>query len=101
MSFFPREIKELLPALISYLDDRGYLDLNIEKMAEKENIPFRLADKALSALQSLEPAGLGARDLKERLLIQLRRKKSRGEGPAYCPKSPALYKRKKIPRHRL
>ena len=75
MSFFPRKVKVLLPLLISYLDDRAYLDLDIEELAEKEKIPFRLLQESLQALQSLEPIGLGGRNLKECLLIQLRHRK--------------------------
>ena len=75
MSFFPKKVKVLLPVLISYLDDRAYLNLDIEEMAEKEKIPLHLLQESLKALQSLEPIGLGGRNLKECLLIQLRHKK--------------------------
>ena len=75
VSFFPKTIKMLLPLLISYLDDRAYLDLDIEELAEREKIPFRLLQESLKALQSLEPIGMGGRNLKECLLIQLRHKK--------------------------
>ena len=75
MSFFPKNIKIALVMLISYLDDRGYLNVDIKELAEKENIPYELLKEALSALQSLEPAGLGGRSLKECLLIQLKHKK--------------------------
>lgn len=75
MSFFPLNIKRLMLVLISYLDERAYLDLDIEDLSEKENIPLELVKEALQALQSLEPIGMGGRDLKECLLIQLRHKK--------------------------
>lgn len=75
MSFFPKKVKMLLPVLISYLDDRAYLDLDIEEMSEREKIPLSLLKESLKALQSLEPIGMGGRDLKECLLIQLRHKK--------------------------
>ncbi len=76
MSFFSKEVKMILPVLISHLDERAYLDLDIRELAKKENIPFSLLTEALKALQSLEPAGLGGRNLQECLLIQLRRKKA-------------------------
>ena len=75
MSFFPRRIKMILTFFISYLDERAYLNLDLEELAEKEKIPLTLLKEALSALQSLEPIGLGGRNLKECLLIQLRHKK--------------------------
>lgn len=75
LSFFPRKIKNILPFLISYLDERAYLNLDLEELAEKEKISLSLLKEALAALQSLEPIGLGGRNLKECLLIQLRYKK--------------------------
>ena len=75
MSFFPREIKVILPFFISSLDDRGYLNLDLNELALQEKIPLSLLNKSLSALQSLEPMGLGGRNLEECLLIQLRHKK--------------------------
>lgn len=75
LSFFSRKIKVILPFLISCLDERAYLNLNLEELAETEKIPLTLLKEALSALQSLEPMGLGGRNLEECLLIQLRHKK--------------------------
>ncbi len=79
MSCFPRKIKLILPLLISYLDERAYLNLDLKELTEKENISLNLLEAALSALQSLEPSGLAGRDLKECLLIQLRQKKENTE----------------------
>ena len=75
MSCFPQTIKLILFILISHLDERAYLDLDLELLAKQENIPLSLLQEALKALQSLEPAGLGARNLQECLLIQLQNKK--------------------------
>lgn len=75
MSFFPKKIKMTLPLLISYLDERGYLDLDIRDLSKREGFPLGLLEESLKALQSLEPAGIGGRNLKECLLIQLRHKK--------------------------
>ena len=75
LSAFPKKIKILLTVLISYLDERAYLNLNLEELALKEKLPLNLLKEALRVLQSLEPAGLGAKNLQECLLIQLRQKK--------------------------
>ena len=75
LSAFPKKIKILLTVLISYLDERAYLNLNLEDLALKEKLPLNLLKEALYVLQSLEPAGLGAKNLQECLLIQLRQKK--------------------------
>ena len=73
---FPQNVKAVLPLLISHLDERGRLNLCFEEVAKKELISYPLWIKALKALQSLEPAGIGATNLEECLLIQLRWKKA-------------------------
>ena len=75
MSFFSKKIKLVLPLLISYLDDRGYLNLDFKELSSQEQISLSLLKATLKALQSLEPLGLGGRDLKECLLIQLQHRK--------------------------
>ena len=75
-SFFSREIKEVLFLLISHLDEEAYLRIDLKSLCKKEKISFYLMDSALKALQSLEPVGLGARNLEECLILQLRHKKA-------------------------
>ncbi|MFH1614226.1 MAG: RNA polymerase factor sigma-54 [Planctomycetota bacterium] len=60
-------------AIIDYLDDRGYLTVRLEQLQNKDKKDFNLRDleKALKLLQTLDPPGVGARDIKECLLIQL------------------------------
>jgi len=69
---------KIAEALISYIDIMGYLYVPIEKIAEELEKPFEKVEKALRVIQSLDPPGVGARDIKECLLIQLR---SRGNYP--------------------
>ena len=59
--------------MIESIDSRGYLDETIENICSKFNISEEKCVQALEILQSLEPAGIGARNLQECLLIQLRR----------------------------
>ena len=70
--------------LISHIDDNGYLNTSLESLcaiAQKENsdghLPPALSDieAALKVIQQFEPHGVGARSLKECLLIQLRLRK--------------------------
>ena len=68
---------EYLPAteqVIYNLDDNGYLPYPIEQIAESGETPAPLEklQAALRIVQSLEPVGVGARDLRECLLLQLR-----------------------------
>ncbi len=57
--------------LVGSLDDRGYLMTAIEDIAQAIGEPVEEVEKVLGVLQALEPAGVGARDLRECLLIQL------------------------------
>ncbi|MBM78051.1 MAG: RNA polymerase sigma-54 factor [Crocinitomicaceae bacterium] len=66
--------------IIGNLDDSGYLRRElfniVDDLAFSQNIITSEEEllKALKEVQNLEPAGVGARDLKECLLIQLRKK---------------------------
>jgi RNA polymerase sigma-54 factor len=58
--------------LVGNLNKRGYLDIGIGEVAEHLHVPVERVEYVLSQLQTLEPPGIGARDLRECLLIQLR-----------------------------
>ncbi|UCC23097.1 MAG: RNA polymerase factor sigma-54 [Planctomycetota bacterium] len=66
-------VKKAGSTIIDYIDDRGYLTVRLEQLHIKDHAAFTLDDlkKALPLVQRLEPAGVGARDLKECLLIQM------------------------------
>ena len=59
--------------IIAALDDDGYLRESLKEIAEETGCCLKDAESALSAVQDLDPAGIGARDLRECLLLQLRR----------------------------
>lgn len=72
--------KEIAEFLIGSIDDGGYIRRDLEDIVddlaftqniytEKENV-----EEVLKIVQSLDPAGVGARSLQECLLIQLKRK---------------------------
>ncbi len=77
-----RDEKELIIAktIIGNLDDGGYLRREVihlvDDLAFSQNVVCEEEDilDILKQVQNLDPAGVGARDLKECLLIQLRRK---------------------------
>lgn len=57
--------------LLEHLDSNGYLRLDLDEVSRKENVsPVMLID-ALTLLQRLDPPGVGARNLKECLLLQI------------------------------
>jgi len=65
------EVMGITRHLISYLDDHGYLRAPpLEEVAETLEVSLELLQEALGVLQELDPIGVGARDLRECLLIQ-------------------------------
>lgn len=59
--------------LVGLLDDRGWLDPDDLAGLTAAGVPEELLEQAVATLQSLDPAGIGARDLSECLLLQLDR----------------------------
>ncbi len=66
---------EVLNYMALCLDSKGYFSEDLGEVARRFHISEKKAGELLSVLQSLEPAGAGARDLKECLLLQLDRQK--------------------------
>jgi RNA polymerase sigma-54 factor len=66
-------VKSAGRSIIDYIDDRGYLAVQLEQLYNKDKSDFTPDDltEALRLVQQLEPTGVGARDIKECLLIQL------------------------------
>ncbi len=58
--------------LIGSIDKNGYLCIELEEVAEKLDVPLKKVEEVLTMLQSFHPHGVGARDLSECLLLQLR-----------------------------
>ena len=58
--------------IIQNIDNNGYLIANIEEIAEQLKRSTEEVEAILSVIQSFEPYGVGARNLKECLLIQLK-----------------------------
>jgi RNA polymerase sigma-54 factor len=57
-------------ALLAYIDEDGYIKTPLEEIAKDENLPVEDLEDTLSLVQEFDPPGVGARDLKECLLIQ-------------------------------
>jgi RNA polymerase sigma-54 factor len=57
--------------LIHTLDEAGYLTEDLAEVATRLQVPPEEAEAALRLIQSLEPSGVGARNLAECLAIQL------------------------------
>jgi RNA polymerase sigma-54 factor len=66
------ETARIAEYLLGCLDDRGFLVVPLEEVAEQLGVTPEAAEQALFRIQELEPPGIGARGLPESLLIQLR-----------------------------
>lgn len=67
------QTREMAEFLINNIDRDGRLEAGLDELVAslEEQPPREVAQKALEIVQSLDPAGVGARDLKECLLLQL------------------------------
>jgi RNA polymerase sigma-54 factor len=68
------EIRAAGEAIINYIDGGGYLRTDLEQIQKDHKGPpltLESLQAALKLVQALEPAGVGARNLRECLLIQL------------------------------
>lgn len=59
--------------IIDYIDSRGYLTVRLEQLYIKDKSEYSMDDlnEAIELVQQLEPAGVGARDIRECLLLQI------------------------------
>ncbi len=75
---FNEKEKRLGEEIVGNIDDDGYLREDLQKIVEDTNLAFQLeltvqdAEKVLAGIQTLDPVGVGSRNLRECLLVQLR-----------------------------
>ena len=67
------EERKVAEFLIGSINDDGYLRTPLEELAVSSGLPLEQLQKALELIQTFHPVGVGARNLKECLLIQLDR----------------------------
>lgn len=69
----PREMDALCQYMVQLLDDDGYLPAEEWDGLQELGLPHEMVQQALTILQTLEPAGVAARELAECLELQLKR----------------------------
>jgi RNA polymerase sigma-54 factor len=69
------EDRQIGDFILGNIDDRGYLVISVEEIAEDLKIDAEHVERILAVIQTFDPLGVGARSLKESLLIQLRERK--------------------------
>ncbi|HWU44279.1 MAG TPA: RNA polymerase factor sigma-54, partial [Bdellovibrio sp.] len=70
MNGFSEEEERAADALIGAIDDDGYIKIPLEQIAEEEKVDLPLLEDTLTLIHEFDPPGVGARDLKECLLVQ-------------------------------
>jgi len=68
-----KEERERAELIIGSVDNTGYLRSILEDLATIAEVDVKEMEKALKLVQSFDPPGIAARDLKECLLLQLKR----------------------------
>lgn len=69
----PDDVRQAVTILIELLDEHGFFTGSLTELSRLSRCDKATAEKALSLLQSLEPAGVGARNVQECLVFQLSR----------------------------
>ncbi|HSY10436.1 MAG TPA: RNA polymerase factor sigma-54 [Candidatus Dormibacteraeota bacterium] len=59
--------------IIGNIDDYGYLKATVEELAASTSLPAEKISSVLKVIQSFDPPGIGALDLRECLMLQLER----------------------------
>jgi RNA polymerase sigma-54 factor len=67
----PDTLRRLGQLLIEQLDESGYLNVPLEELVGELRAPVPDLEAALAAVQRCDPPGVGARNLRECLLLQL------------------------------
>ncbi len=67
---FAEDELKIAEILIDYIDDDGYLHTPLEEIAASENLDVTDLEDVLLFVHEFDPAGVGARNLQECLLIQ-------------------------------
>ncbi len=76
LNFNDKEMR-LGEEIIGNIDDDGYLREDLQKIVDDTNLSLQLdltiqeAEKVLSGIQTLDPVGVGSRNLRECLMVQL------------------------------
>ena len=78
VSLIDDDTRDAAESIIGNLDENGYLTASLDEMAAQGGHTPELIEAGLKAVQSLDPAGVGARDLRECLLLQIESTNGKG-----------------------
>ena len=75
----PKRLRGVAEQIVGDLNEAGYLVEDLESVAREAGVTLADAEQALRVIQTIEPWGLGARDTRECLIIQMDRLAEIGE----------------------
>lgn len=82
LSDFSEADRPVAEMLVGNIDDHGFLQSGTAELSFSTGLPVERIEKVLKVIQTFNPPGVGARDLRECLLLQLERA-GRTESPEY------------------
>lgn len=68
----PEKTLRIADYIVGNINEDGYLQVSVEEIGESLGVEEEEVEKALESVQALDPLGVGARDLQECLLLQIR-----------------------------
>lgn len=72
LSQYPPALQAAIESILGNLNENGYLTSPLEEIAAAAAVELPVLEEALPLVQECDPPGVGARDLRECLLLQLR-----------------------------
>jgi len=72
VSICTETVRTIAEAVIGNLDENGYLTATLDEIAQSGNFSMEDVEEALALVQEFDPPGVGARDLAECLVLQLK-----------------------------
>lgn len=73
LSDLPEAQQPIAEMIVGNIDDHGYLQSGVDELSFATNFPGETIRAVLTVVQTFNPPGVGARDLRECLLLQLER----------------------------
>jgi RNA polymerase sigma-54 factor len=70
---FPENLRQVAEMIVGNIDDRGYLQSGCNELSFSTGVAVDQIESVLRTIQSFNPPGVGARNLRECLMLQLER----------------------------
>src|SRR5436190_390524 len=78
VSLLSEDVRDAAESIIGNLDEDGYLSASLDEIAALGDHSMEVIEQALKMVQSLDPAGVGARNLRECLLLEIESMNGKG-----------------------